>query len=90
MKITQRNLDIEPEVKAFILEHKGDLRLCTTCRGPMIMPVGMKGPKDSDIVMHIGPNKLYISKVQARYIKCIERHMIDHYKKYMEKQDLSV
>ncbi|WP_298682525.1 hypothetical protein [uncultured Methanomethylovorans sp.] len=88
MEKTQRNLDIDPEVKAFILEHKGDLRLCTTCGGPVIVPVEMKGPKDSDIVMQIGPNKLYISKVQAHYLRRIEKHMLAYYERYMEKKNL--
>jgi hypothetical protein len=87
---TQRNLDIDPEVKAFILKRKGDFRVCTTCGGPVIVPVEMKGPKDSDIVMQVGTNKLYISKVQARYLRRIEKHMLAYYVRYLEKGELDL
>jgi hypothetical protein len=53
----------------------------------VIVPVEMKGPKDSDIVMQIGPNKLYISKVQAHYLRRIEKHMLAYYERYMEKKN---
>jgi hypothetical protein len=84
------NLDIDPEVKAFILKRKGDFRVCTTCGGPVIVPVEMKGPKDSDIVMQVGTNKLYISKVQARYLRRIEKHMLAYYVRYLEKGELDL
>ncbi|WP_370573600.1 hypothetical protein [Methanomethylovorans sp.] len=87
MENTQRNLEVDPEVKAFILGRKGDFRLCTTCGGPVILPVEMKGPKDSDIIVHIGPNKLYISKVQAHYLRRIEKHMLAYYERYLEKKN---
>lgn len=88
MEKDQRTLDVDPEVKAFILAHKKDFRLCTTCGGPVIVPIEMKDPKDSDIVVPIGSNRLYISKVQARYLRRIERHMLAYYERYLEKGEL--
>jgi hypothetical protein len=90
MEKTQRNLDVDPEVKAFILKRKKDFRLCTTCGGPVIVPVEMKSPKDSDIIVPIGSNRLYISKVQARYIKRVEKHMLAYYERYLEKGELDL
>jgi hypothetical protein len=89
MEKNQSIFDVDPEVKAFILERKGDFRLCTTCGGPVIVPVEMKPPKDSDIVIQIGPNKLYISRVQAHYLRRIEKHMLAYCERYMEKKDLT-
>lgn len=83
----QRNIDIDPEVTAFILKHKGDFRLSTTCGGPVILPVEMKDAKNSDIVMQIGPSKLYISKVQMHYLRRIEKHMLAYYERYLEKEN---
>ncbi|MBC7084837.1 MAG: hypothetical protein H5T43_00505 [Methanomethylovorans sp.] len=85
-----RNFEIDSEVKSFILEHKRDFRLCTTCGGPVIVPVEMKAPKDSDIVVQIGPNKLYISKVQAHYLHRIEKQMLAYYKRYLEKTSQNI
>ena len=90
MEITPRNLDIDPDVKAFITKHNGDFRLCTTCGGPVIVPVEMKSSKDSDIIVQIGPNKLYISKVQARYLRRIDKHMLAYYERCMEKGELDL
>jgi hypothetical protein len=55
----------------------------------VIVPVEMKGPKDSDIVMQMGPNKLYISRVQAHYLRRIEKRMLAYYEGYMEKKDFT-
>ncbi len=90
MENTQRNLDIDHEVKDFIMKHKGDFRLCTTCGGPVIVPVAMKSPKDSDIVIQVGTNKLYVSKVQARYLRRIDKHMLAYYERYIEKGELDL
>jgi hypothetical protein len=89
MEKNQSIFDVDPEVTAFISERKGDFRLCTTCGGPVIVPVEMKGPKDSDIVMQMGPNKLYISRVQAHYLRRIEKRMLAYYEGYMEKKDFT-
>lgn len=90
MENTQRNLDIDHEVKDFIMKHKGDFRLCTTCSGPVIVPVALKSPKDSDIVIQVGTNKLYVSKVQARYLRSIDKHMLAYYERYIEKGELDL
>lgn len=80
MEKNSKNIDIDIEVKNFILSNEGNFRLCTTCSGPAILPVSIKKPKDSDIIIDISPQKkLYVSKVQARYLRHIDRHMIGYY-----------
>ena len=69
----------EDDVEELIKKDGRDLRLCTTCGGPMIVPVELKRPKESDIKVKIGNNTLYISKVQARYLRRIDKPMLEYY-----------
>lgn len=41
-----------------------------------MLPVALKSPKSTDIVIEIGENKLYISRVQARYLRRVTSDMI--------------
>lgn len=85
MEKVYRNIDIDQEVKDFIQNHKGDFRLCTTCSGPTILPISMKKPKESDIVIQMTPeNKLYISKIQAHYLKRIDQYMLSYYRRSLK------
>jgi len=56
-------------VKEMILSEKKDFRVCTACSGPALVPITIKAPKSSDVKIPIGDNILYISAVQASYIK---------------------
>ena len=47
------------------------------CSGPVIVPVEVKPPKETDIKVKVGANTLYISKVQARYIDRVTPDMLD-------------
>lgn len=73
------HITIEKEVEEFIKKSGRDFRLCTTCGGPAIYPVEYTAPKDSDIVMRMGNSTLYVSRVQARYLRQIEMRMIERY-----------
>lgn len=70
---------IEKEVEEFIIRSGKDFRLCTTCGGPAIYPVEYTTPKDSDIVIKMGDSTLYVSRVQAKYLRQIEMRMIERY-----------
>jgi hypothetical protein len=70
---------IEKEVEEFIKQSCRDFRLCTTCGGPAIYPIEFSAPKESDIVMKLGDSILYVSRVQARYLRQIEMRMIQSY-----------
>jgi hypothetical protein len=72
---------IEKEVEEFIKTSGKDFRLCTTCGGPAIYPVEFSAPKESDIVVKMGDSTLYISGVQARYLRQIEMRMIERYRR---------
>jgi hypothetical protein len=60
---------VDDSVKNFIIQNGQDYRICTSCSGPVMLPVSLKSPKSSDIVIKVGSNTLYISRVQARYIR---------------------
>ncbi len=70
---------IEKEVEDFIKQSGRDFRLCTTCGGPAIYPIEFSAPKESDIVMGLGNSTLYVSRVQARYLRQIEMRMLQSY-----------
>jgi len=69
-------ITVDEDVKKLISEDGRDYRVCTSCTGPALVPTTVKGPKESDIKVAIGKNILYISRVQARYIRRVTMDMI--------------
>ena len=60
-----------------LIESKGqDYRVCTACSGPALVPITVKGPKESDIKIPVGNNTLYVSRVQAQYISEVTMDML--------------
>ncbi len=69
-------ISVDDDVKRFIMAEGRDYRVCTSCSGPALVPTTVKGPKESDIKVPIGSNTLFISIVQARYIRRITMDMV--------------
>ncbi len=67
---------ISDNVVNYIKKNQRDYRLCTSCGGPVIMPVTIKKPKSDDIKLQVGDNFLYISATQAKYIDAIDDSML--------------
>lgn len=67
---------IDPAIDEYIRSRSTDLRIATTCEGPLIFPVKISPPKPTDIVIEVGEKKLYISAVQAPHIKAIDASML--------------
>lgn len=67
---------ITPEMEEYIRSKSTDQRICTTCEGPILFSVNIASPKSTDYVQTIGERKLYISAVQAPYIKVIDSRML--------------
>ncbi len=65
-----------PEMEDYIRSKSTDLRICTTCEGPMLFSVKIASPKATDYVQEVGERKLYISAVQAPCIKVIDSRML--------------
>lgn len=69
-------ISVDKEVMEYIAQRRQDFRLSTSCYGPVIVPVEIKPPKETDLQIRIGDNTLFISRVQARYIKKITMSMV--------------
>ncbi|MDW7731011.1 MAG: hypothetical protein SCH66_01125 [Methanolobus sp.] len=80
---------VEKDVENFIKKAARDFRVCTTCGGPVIYPVEYSTPKDTDLMIEIGDNTLYVSRVQARYLRQIEMRMLERYCRYLERESNS-
>ncbi|HPT37714.1 MAG TPA: hypothetical protein PLZ44_05435 [Methanothrix sp.] len=69
-------IKITPEMEEYILARSTDMRIATTCEGPLIFSVRISPPKATDFVMTIGERKIYISAVQMPYLKAIDASML--------------
>ena len=69
-------IPIDPMIVDYIRSSSSEHRVCTTSEGPMLLPVRLKPPKPTDLIMTVGGRKLYISAVQAPRIKIIDSKML--------------
>ena len=67
---------VDDDVKQMIIDAKEDYRVCTACRGPVLVPISIKPPKATDVVIPVGDQKLYISRVQADYVDQVSMDML--------------
>lgn len=63
-------IEINKDVKEYIKKRKKDFRICTSC-------FGASQPKETDIRIKIEKQMLYISAVQARWLRKIDKKMLD-------------
>jgi hypothetical protein len=70
---------IDEKVRAYIRKSGQDFRLSTSSEGPVLLTLDYVSPKSSDLKILIGNNVLYISKIQARYIKKIDWPMMERF-----------
>jgi hypothetical protein len=63
-------------MEEYIKLRTSDLRVATTCEGPLIFSVKISPPKATDHVISVGERKVYISAVQAPHIKSINACML--------------
>jgi len=70
------SIPIARDIEEYIRSRSSDLRVATTCEGPLIFSVKIAPPKATDLVQVVGERKLYISAVQAPYIKIIDSRML--------------
>lgn len=68
---------IDERVRAYIRKTGQDFRLSTSAEGPVLLLLGSTAPKPSDLKILIGSNVLYISRLQAKYIKKIDWPMVE-------------
>ena len=70
------SLRIAPEMEEYIRARSTDLRVATTCEGPLMFSVRISPPKETDHVIVLGERRVYVSAVQAPYIKVIDARML--------------
>jgi hypothetical protein len=70
------------DVRAYVLTRKQNFRVCTSCSGPILLPVSVKPPKPSDIRVKVGDHTVYVSLYQARYHDVIHAGMIPRFRDY--------
>jgi hypothetical protein len=70
-------IEIDKDVEEYIKKQKKDFRVCTSCSGASLVPVEWSQPKETDIKVKVGGNTLYISAVQARWLRRIDKKMLD-------------
>jgi hypothetical protein len=67
---------ISPEIREYIKKSFSELRIATTCEGPILLPVRLSPPKPMDRRLEVEGRTLYISAVQAPRIKEIDSRML--------------
>ncbi len=70
------SIKVDPAMEEYIRSKSSDLRVATTCEGPLIFSVKISPPKQTDHVINVGERKVYVSAVQALYIKSIDASML--------------
>lgn len=70
-------IKIDEDVEEYIRKQKKDFRICTSCSGASLVPAEWSAQKETDIKIKIGNNTLYISAVQARWLRRIDMKMLD-------------
>lgn len=73
---------VDKEIREFINNHDRDFRLCTTCRGPVLVPIDTIPSKPDDIKIKIGDNTLFMSLFQAEYTRRIHKSLLTEYTDY--------
>ncbi|HOV82130.1 MAG TPA: hypothetical protein PLQ01_05560 [Methanothrix sp.] len=69
-------LEVSPEMEEYICCRSTDLRVATTCEGPLMFSIKVSPPKPTDHIIAVGNRKVYVSAVQMPYIKAIDATML--------------
>jgi hypothetical protein len=70
------SIKISPEMEEYIRARSTDMRVATTCEGPLIFSIKVSPHKATDHVIVVGDRKVYISALQGQYIKVIDERML--------------
>jgi hypothetical protein len=70
---------VSNEVRRYLATQPCDYRICTSCGGPILLPVSVKRPKPTDIRIPMGNRTLFVSRFQAPFLDLIDGEMIPRY-----------
>jgi hypothetical protein len=74
--VSVNEITIVPEVIDYINKRDCDFRICTSCGGPILLPIRVKPPKKTDLLLRAGDHMIYVSVHQARFLHSIRLDMI--------------
>lgn len=74
--VSEAEITVNDDVIAYIKERNCDFRICTSCGGPVLLPVTARPPKTSDLQIHLGGQVIYVSIYQARDLQTIHAGLI--------------
>ncbi|MDD1658882.1 MAG: hypothetical protein LUP92_01310 [Methanomicrobiales archaeon] len=70
---------VTDEVRTYVRNRQHDMRLCTSCGGPILLPTSIHPPKATDLRIEVGDWTVYVSRYQARYHDTIHAGMIPRF-----------
>ncbi|MDD1664629.1 MAG: hypothetical protein LUQ32_04685 [Methanomicrobiales archaeon] len=70
---------VTEEVRTYVRKRQHDMRVCTSCGGPILLPTSIHPPKATDIRIPVGDWTVYVSRYQARYHDTIHGGMIPRF-----------
>lgn len=72
-------ITVSEEVLSYIEKRDCDFRVCTSCGGPILLPISVKSPKETDVTVKAGRHVIYISMYQAPYLDTIDLRLVPAY-----------
>ncbi len=72
-------IQVTDEVRRYVAQRQHDMRVCTSCGGPILLPTSIHPPKPSDLRIRVGDFTVYVSRYQARYHTTIHGGMIPRF-----------
>jgi hypothetical protein len=76
---SSEKITVSDDVITYIEKKHSDFRVSTSCGGPILMPVSMKPPKNTDVQLRAGRHRIYVSMYQAPYLDTIDMTLIPFY-----------
>ena len=75
-RIPAAGIRVTEEVTSYIRKRGCDFRICTSCGGPILLPVAMKRPKPTDLVVPVGDYKIFVSAHQSWNLPVIHMGLV--------------
>lgn len=72
-------IKVSDEVLSYVRKRDCDFRVCTSCGGPILLPISVKPPKATDVAVKAGRHRIYISMYQAPYLDTIDLDLVPAY-----------
>ncbi|MDD4255559.1 MAG: hypothetical protein PHP59_09315 [Methanofollis sp.] len=72
-------IKVSEEVLSYVQTRGCDFRVCTSCGGPILLPISVKPQKATDVVVKAGCHWIYISMYQAPYLDTLDIGLVPAY-----------